>query len=152
MYAQPFIPPDVSEQPFAPPLECVMDLPFPPSVNRIWRTSRVDPLKRNNVYLSTEYRTWMRQANSAVLVNGTWRKRTAMPAEFKALILLDRAQRLTSKGNASDVDNRIKAVLDWAQRSELIANDALCEEVTARWAPTAEAPHGCRLVLRSVAA
>lgn len=131
------------DRPFAPPIECVMDLPFPPSVNRIWRSQKVTG--KNNVYLSAEYRSWMRQANSAVLVNGTWRKRVAMPAEFKALILLDRAQR------AGDVDNRIKAVLDWAQRSEIIVDDRLCDEVTARWVVTGEAPHGCRLVLRSVA-
>jgi Holliday junction resolvase RusA-like endonuclease len=129
------------DRPFAPPLECVIDLPFPPSVNRIWRNTSG---ARGHVYLSAEYRAWIKQANMAVIVNGTWRKRTPMPGEFRALILLSRAER------AGDVDNRIKAVLDWAQRSELIRDDRLCEEITARWAATTEAPHGCRLILRSV--
>jgi len=141
-----FFPEPIIDRPFAPPLECVIDLPFPPSVNRIWKAqARQDGAgRRAGVYLSAEYRAWMKQANMAVLVNGTWRRRVPMPAEFRATILLDRTRR------AGDVDNRIKAVLDWAQRSEIIRNDNLCDEVTARWVPTHEAPHGCRLVLRSV--
>lgn len=123
--------------------ECVMDLPFPPSVNRIWRQGKNG---RNNVYLSAEYRAWIRQANMAVVVNGTWRKRVKMPGLFRALIQLDTGQR------AGDVDNRIKAVLDWAQRSELIVDDKLCEEVTAKWVPSADAPRGCRLILRGAKA
>ena len=127
------------DRPFAPPLECVMDLPFPPSTNRIWSHAG------RKVILSPEYRRWKDQADMAVVANGCWRARVVMPAHFTALILLDVGRR---KG---DADNRIKACLDWAQRLGLVTNDSLCDEVTARWVPTHEAPHGCRLVLRSVA-
>lgn len=131
--------PTTLDPPFLAPLECVMDLPFPPSTNRIWMQTR------RGVALSEPYRIWKKEADMAVIANGCWRRRVRMPAAFTALLLLDQARR------AGDVDNRIKAVLDWAQRVELIANDKLCEEITARWVATAEAPRGARLILRSVA-
>jgi crossover junction endodeoxyribonuclease RusA len=136
-----FPPPDTLDPPFLAPIDCVMDLPYPPSTNRIWRGIG------KRVVLSAEYKNWKQQADVAVVANGSWRRRAAMPAHFTALILLDRARRTPR----TDVDNRIKAVLDLAQRLALIQDDTLCDEVTARWAPTHEAPSGCRLILRSVA-
>jgi Holliday junction resolvase RusA-like endonuclease len=132
---------DYIDPPFMAPLECVMDIPFPPSTNKLWRISG----RRN--HLSAEYQAWRKQADMAVIANGTWRNRVAMPAHFTALILLSTEHRTAR----TDGDNRIKACLDWAQRIGLITNDAKCDEVTARWVPTHEAPHGARLVLRSVA-
>lgn len=132
---------DYVDRPFAPPLECVVDLPFPPSVNRIWRAQRKED--GANVRRSPEYRAWLQQADMCAIADRTWRHKHRMPAAFKAIILLDRSSRL------GDIDNRIKCVLDWAQRSELIKNDRLCEEITARWVSPIEAPSGCRLILRS---
>ena len=141
--ARAFEPPDVSDPPFLAPLECVVDLPFPPSTNRIWRH---DGNHRNRmIHLSPEYRKWKDKADVAVVANGCWRKRVVMPGRFSVLILLSRARQ------RGDLDNRIKALLDWAQRVELILDDKFCEEITARWAPTAECPHGCRMIFRSVA-
>ncbi len=139
--AQPFTPAAIVDRPFAPPIECVMDLPFPPSTNEIWRQVA------RRVILSEAYRLWKKQADMAVVANGCWRNKVRMPGAFAAEILLSGAHRRTT----SDVDNRIKAVLDWAQRVELVRNDAHCEDVRARWVDTAEAPHGARLILRSVA-
>lgn len=129
------------DRPFAPPLECVVDLPFPPSTNEIWRQVG------RRVIISDVYRAWKKQADMVVLANGTWRTRTPMPGAFTAEILLDRAKRRAT----ADVDNRIKVPLDWLQRACLIQNDCLCEDVRARWVATAEAPSGCRIILRSVA-
>jgi len=140
--ASPFKPEPIIDRPFGVPIECVMDLPFPPSTNSIW--SIRGGLKHNAVSLSPAYKKWKKEADMAVIANGTWRHRQRMPGAFAATLLLDRAQR------AGDVDNRIKAVLDWAQRVEIVTNDKLCEEVTARWVATVDAPRGCRLILRSV--
>ncbi len=140
--AQPFKPQPTMDAPFLAPLECVMDLPWPPSTNEIWRQAG------RRVILSESYRLWKKQADMAVIANGCWRHRVRMPAAFTAEIMLDRARR---RRGTSDVDNRIKAVLDWAQRVELVRNDAHCEDVRARWVDTAEAPHGVRLILRSIA-
>ncbi len=134
--------PTTLDPPFLAPLECVMDLPWPPSTNEIWRTVG------KRVILSQAYRTWKHQADMAVIANGCWRKRVKMPGAFAAEIGLDRALRHGS----ADIDNRIKALLDWAQRVELILNDVYCEDVRARWVATAEAPRGARLILRSISA
>lgn len=138
---QPFKPEPIIDRPFAPALHCIMDLPFPPSTNSIWRQSG------NGVILSGVYKAWKKEADMAVIANGCWRKRVAMPGPFEAMVLLDRALRTP----AMDVDNRIKAVLDWAQRVELVVNDSRCEDVHARWVATTEAPRGARLILRSIA-
>lgn len=119
-----------------------MDLPFPPSTNRIWQHNKAG---KKQVSRSPIYASWIRRSDAAVIANGCWRAKTRMPGAFTALVLLDRELR-----GPGDADNRIKAVLDWAQRVELVTNDRLCEEVTARWVPTHEAPAGCRLILRSV--
>lgn len=144
--------PSTIDPPFLAPIECVVDLPFAPSANRLWRADakvKVNGqiVRRAGVRRSDEYKKWMREADMACVVNGTWRKRQQMPGLFAAEILLDRG----CKRGRCDVDNRIKAVLDWAQRVSLIKNDELCEDVRARWVTTAEAPAGCRLILRSVA-
>ena len=137
--ARAFEPPDVSNPPFKLGVDCVVDLPMPPSVNRIWRRLQ------SRVVLAPAYDRWKRQADLCAIADRDWRSKPRMADAFKALILLDRARR------AGDVDNRVKAVLDWAQSRELIKNDKLCEEITARWVATVEAPKGCRLILRAVA-
>jgi Holliday junction resolvase RusA-like endonuclease len=85
-----------------------------------------------------------KQADMAVVANGTWRTKVRMPDRFTANIIFNSKMRRKNM----DLDNRIKAVLDWAQRVELITNDCLCEEVRARWLPI---DRDCRLILRSVA-
>jgi Holliday junction resolvase RusA-like endonuclease len=129
------------DPPFLAPLECVMDLPFPPSTNEIWRGTG------KRVVLSHTYRVWKAQADLGVVANGCWRHRVRMPAHFRATILLSSAERTARR----DGDNRIKAVLDWAQTRELIVNDALCDGGNWDWVAPADAPRGCRLILRSVA-
>lgn len=46
----------------------------------------------------------------------------------------------------SDLDNRIKPLMDWLQRVRLIENDRYCEKIVATWGP---APKGCRVRLRA---
>ncbi len=120
-----------------------MDLPFPVSANELWTVIKDNG--KGVIGRSRRYRAWRDKAHMAVIANGCWRKRVAMPAHFTAAILLSRDHR--ARG---DVDNRIKPVLDWAQSVELVKNDSLCEGVTARWVEPAEAPHGARLILRSI--
>lgn len=138
-------PPSTLDAPFHVPLQCVMDIPFPTSTNRLWT------MAGRRMILSAEYRTWKKQAGLAVIENGSWRNRVAMPGHFMALVMLDSARRVTSKGRAKDADNHAKACLDFAQSMGLVSDDALCDEITVRWVPTHEAPTGCRLKLTSVA-
>lgn len=131
-------PPAMSE-----PLECTLDIPFPPSANKIWtaRGGGHGQLMRSKAYMA-----WKHEAGLCAIANGTWRHRRRLPGAFSATILLSRDRR-----GRGDVDNRIKPVLDWAQSAELIRNDSDCEEVTARWVDPSEAPAGARLILREVA-
>lgn len=135
------------DPPFLAPLKCIMDLPFPPSTNKLW-TARGG----GKLMCSRQYSAWKDQANLAVVANGSWRRRVAMPWRFTATILLDEQfRRLDEPNRTRDGDNCIKPVLDWAQGMELIRSDALCDGGEWWWRPTHEAPHGCRLILRSVA-
>ena len=75
---------------------------------------------------------------------GGMRGRKTIYGPFAALIELKRP------APNADLDNRIKAALDWAQHVGLVINDHNCVDVRAIWSD--EAFTGCRLTLRSVGA
>jgi Holliday junction resolvase RusA-like endonuclease len=127
---------DVSRPPFAVPAVTVLDLPMPPSTNRIWARSP------DGVTLSKDYRIWKDNADKFVLFTGAWRRASKITGRFTAEIVLDANERK----RAGDLDNRIKATLDWCQSRELIRNDSDCDELRVCWG---EAPHGCRVTLRA---
>lgn len=114
-------------------MNTIIELPLPPSVNRLWRNRR----GRSAPYTSPRYATWKRAADNAYLAN----KRAWAPihGHFRAVVTLNAAKR----GN-SDADNRLKALFDWLQRVELIENDKLCDTLTVEWG---YAPEGCRVAL-----
>ncbi len=112
----------------------ILDLPMPPSVNRIWRRGR-----GKVVYLDPKYRAWRKEADALAMFRDWRRKRNKGP--FMCSIVHNAAKR------RGDADNRIKAVLDWLQRAEIIENDSLAEFVSAEWG---NAPEGCRVTLTKV--
>lgn len=125
------------DRPFGLPPEIVhvVDLPRPPSANRLWRSAG------KKVYRSAIYMDWIHQAGFA-LMTAPRRNRQTIQGDFVALIEIKR-----SRANA-DLGNHEKATLDFAQRAGLIANDKHAVEITLRWSNSA--PLGCRLTLRSV--
>ena len=127
---------DVSEPPFAVPIVTILDLPLPPSTNRIWARSP------GGITLSKDYRIWKENADKFVLFTGAWWRATKITGRFTAEIVLDANERK----RAGDLDNRIKATLDWCQSRELIRNDSDCDALTVCWG---EAPTGCRVTLRA---
>ncbi len=114
-------------------------LPYPPSVNRIWRQGK----KPGHVYLDPKYRAWKREAGLMIMAQR--REQGRVSGHFKAFISL--AERRRRKN--TDVDNRLKAVLDALQAGGVIENDALCDEVGGVWADTTD---GCSVSLFEVAA
>ena len=130
---------DVSAPPFAVPIVTVLDLPMPPSTNRIWARSP------GGITLSKDYRAWKESADKFVLYTGAWRRATKIPGRFTATIVLD----ANDRRRTGDADNRVKAVLDWCQSRELIRNDSDLDWCEFGWG---EAPHGCRVTLREVVA
>jgi Holliday junction resolvase RusA-like endonuclease len=117
-----------------PAIEIIVDLPFPPSVNKIWRTGNDGRVRRSNVYLD-----WIAAADIGVMARRQYPKRK-ITGSFEAHIVL-------GDGGRGDLDNRIKAVLDWAQSRDLIRNDSDCQRLIAEWG---DAEHGCRLTLRGL--
>lgn len=133
---------DTSAPPFALPGEIVIDLPYPPSVNRLWRSSSTDGTSR--VYLSPSYIKWKKAADA--LATG---KLTAKPVcgAFEADIVVC----APDKGARGDIDNRIKAVLDWTQRVGVVLDDKHCRRLTIEWVERFRAPYGCRITVRACA-
>lgn len=116
----------------------VINLPFPPSVNRIWRSRRGHNGKPT-FYLDRRYETWKRACDNLLMMHRReWRP---IAGRFSAIIILSEGRR------RGDADNRVKGVLDWLQRANLIENDSLADSVTVRWG---YAPEGCRVHLTPV--
>ena len=65
-----------------------------------------------------------------------------LPGLFEAIVVMPESSRL-------DLDNGVKAVIDYARRLGLIIDDSkkFMRRVTIEWG---HAPRGCRLILRSI--
>lgn len=133
LYKGVFVPADVSDPPFNPPTDIVLDLPVPPSVNRT---------RRVNWAYSQAYAEWFAAADALVMAQGR-RRGIGIPGKYEAHILLD--ERLCRL----DADNGIKALIDYARRIELVHDDnrKFLRKITVEWG---EAPEGCRLTIREV--
>lgn len=107
-------------------------LPFPPSVNSIWRRGKNPRTGRPVVYLDKKYKAWKAEADALLL---TQKPLKAVQGHFDAIITLDERRR------RADADNLIKVILDFLQRAELIENDRLCDRITAFWGDTTR--YGC---------
>jgi crossover junction endodeoxyribonuclease RusA len=114
------------------PIEIVINLPTPPSVNRLWRSGR------GRVFRSASYTNWIRAADAELMARRQ-RPKKRIEGPFEAHVTLSRKVR-------GDVDNRVKAVLDFLQSREIIRNDSDCQRLTVE---RGDAAAGCRLVLRS---
>lgn len=121
--------------PFLPPPDIVLDLPVPPSVNRTRRIDWSDRSKANWVTLADQCFT-----AAKCRVNDPLRGRK-MEGAFEAIIVLSRDH------TKMDLDNSVKALIDYAKRIELIKDDSprYMRRLTLEWG---EAPTGCRLTLR----
>lgn len=122
------------DRPFGVPIEAVLYLPPPPSVNR---TRKV-----NWAYAGAHGR-WIKAADMTILANGGLRRLPKMLGKFEVRLVLDEHL------NNLDLDNAIKAVVDYARRIGLVIDDDKrhMRKVTIEWG---RAPHGCTLHLRSV--
>lgn len=116
-----------------------LELPWPPSVNRIWRQGKL----KGQVYLDPDYRGWRLDADKTIMVarrNGNAR----VWGRFTAKLILDERQRRKN----SDADNRVKVVMDALQRMMVIDDDALADKVSVEWGKA----NGVRVELQEVAA
>ncbi|MCB1466552.1 MAG: RusA family crossover junction endodeoxyribonuclease [Rhizobiaceae bacterium] len=115
-----------------------IDLPLPTSTNRIWRQpSRFS--KSPRPYLNPTYEKWKREADGELMRQRPgkgWRTITG-PFDVGLVVTLKKRFKF-------DLDNRIKAVLDWCKDVGLIVDDKFSNRVVIEWG---EVPLGVRLTL-----
>jgi Holliday junction resolvase RusA-like endonuclease len=115
------------------PISHTFDLPVPPSVNRTRKVDWRGKALRDD---------WKGRADMLVLAQTQGRPQT-IAGQFEAIITLrDGATRM-------DLDNAAKEIIDYARRTELVANDGPkhMRRLVVRWG---DAPEGCRLTVREI--
>lgn len=116
----------------------VLELPFPPSVNSIWR-SRCGINGKPMFYLDRQYQAWKLECD------GVFWTMFPKPMPFSGPVKVDITLDKTRK--KGDADNRQKAVNDWLQRALIVANDRQIEDTRSHWGT---APTGCRVVVEAI--
>lgn len=120
-----------------------IDLPFPPSINSLWRRAKKGVTaagkKRQGMIRSDRYATWARSAG--IYINE--QRPGRIVGAFTAHILIERKADRTRR----DVDNLSKAIFDCLQEHGIIEDDSLAWQVTIGWSHDV---HGARVVLEKV--
>lgn len=119
------------------PIVTVIDLPLPPSANRIWKRTATGMAR------SKAYRNWLKHADTLVMAMGSYRGAKTIHGKFDAQIDL-------KSDLQGDPDNQVKAILDWAQSRMLITNDKNLRDMYLRSGRKDTAPCGVRLTLTEV--
>lgn len=126
------------DRPFGCPLDTILDIPVPLSVNR---TRKVNKAALSDV------RDWQDKADAAIMASGQYRiakqtRKAEKPCEIK-IILSEKLCRL-------DPDNPVKSAIDYLRRIELIENDTgkHVRKITVEWGA---APKGCRIIIQDAA-
>jgi Holliday junction resolvase RusA-like endonuclease len=131
---------DTSDRPFGLGLiEFAIDLPFPPSVNRT---------RRIHGKGARQLKAWHKRADVLLIAA---RGRTRQPLPFRKIKGPFEAAVIMSEHHGKiDLDNGIKAILDYAVRIELIPDDGqkYMRRLVVEWGAAIE---GCRLTLREIA-
>ncbi len=124
-------------------MQITLDMPIPPSTNRLWRSGRKNG--KTFVYQSSTYKLWITQADVLFLQQKKGPIKM-LRGPFKMTLHLLRP----SNNTRMDIDNRIKAALDYAVRLGLIEDDSYLQYGEFGWGTRDQAPHGCRLTLTSL--
>lgn len=119
-----------------------IDLPFPPSVNRVWRVKTNPKTGKRYGYRSAPYMKWLKQADNQWLEQKPRGPFKTIEGPFSIRIMLSRPDK-----RSRDCDNYSKAPMDWLQRAAIIKNDSLSMETRIGWVTDEEAPAGMRLII-----
>ena len=95
-------------------------MPYPPSINRLWRAS-----KRGGVYKSQEYRDWQTEARWEI---DKQIKKQRVSGHYKLTILVVRPDK-----RRRDLGNLEKAISDILVMTNTIDDDCLCDWIDIRW-------------------
>lgn len=119
--------------------EITINLPFPVSVNRVWRSGR------GRVYKSKQYITWIAEANVAWLQQ----KPHMITKKINGLYKIDIAFSPPDK-RRRDLGNLEKGISDFCQSIGLVEDDSFCIDQRLWFCSAKEAPLGARLTIKSV--
>ena len=114
--------------------QITLTLPFPPSVNRLWKTK-----KNGGMYRSAEYKAWRQHALWAIQSRT---KGDHIKGPYKLEIMAVRPDK-----RRRDIGNLEKAVSDILQAANVIEDDCLCEDQHLRW--VAAGPE-CSVIVTSI--
>jgi Holliday junction resolvase RusA-like endonuclease len=124
------------DRPFAPPLDIELDLPVPPSVNRV---RKIDWTHRAG------HKKWERAADGFLLAAKCREyhplRNIAIPSSFELTVIL------SERHTKIDLDNSLKCLIDWLRRVDLIIDDGprYMRRLVVEWG---DAPQGCRIILK----
>jgi crossover junction endodeoxyribonuclease RusA len=114
-----------------------IDLPLPPSVNRVWR---VGPGGR--VHKAPAYVAWARQAG--------WELAIQRPDHFPPGTAIAVTVRAGKARRGRDLDNLSKAICDILQTHQVVANDRDITDIRLTWDASIE-PGRVQVQIREIA-
>ncbi len=105
-------------------------LPIPPSVNALWRVSG------RRMHRSRKYTDWLQECMLVLELE----PRPEIDGPFIAEITVGRPRRKDGSVSSrkTDIDNRIKPVLDLMQHAKIITDDSNAWQVMVMWSTDIE--------------
>lgn len=100
-----------------------LQLPFPPSANRLWRRAG------HTIHKSKTYTDWLREAGWQVIAQ----KAGGIAGPYTLHIQAKRPDK-----RRRDIDNIIKPISDLLMSVGAVDDDSHCEMVSARWVTSGE--------------
>ena len=113
-----------------------IDLPYPPSVNHVWRFGK------GRAYRSAKYIAWIEEASLLWIT-----QKSKQPKKIAGPFSLELQVNPPDK-RRRDLDNVLKPVLDLVQNLTIVSDDSLCGRLLVERCSKDAAPLGARLVLR----
>jgi Holliday junction resolvase RusA-like endonuclease len=135
-FARAFKPEPITDRPFAPAPDTVLDVPVPPSVNATRKVNWAGHAK---------LKEWHASADALITASGQYRSAWRNIPRYEIAIILDEGR------CRKDPDNIVKHAIDYLRRIEVIQDDSPrhARKITIEWG---KAPQGCRLVIKPIEA
>jgi len=125
----------------APRSSITLDLPLPPSVNRLWKIGKNRATGKSQMYRSPEYVEWVLEAGLEIMAQKPKLTTKALSGSYSMII------KMAPRSSLADADNFLKAISDLLQKHNIIENDKLCRKLLVVW--DEKLPVACRVTVRS---
>lgn len=122
------------------PPSITLDLPLPPSTNKLWKPINDGPSART--VSSRDYRAWQKLAGGEIIAQRPKWAARSLPFDWSYSVLIELP--VAMKG---DVANREKALTDLLVRALIVPDDQYCDDTRQMRSP--DVPTGrCRVTVR----